>query len=125
MSRLNAVFTGNVVAEPIKKEVNGTTLMEFPVYINHTKKDKDSGEYVKTGDTTKIRVTLWRDLADSDIEYGDLVEVHCSLVEKEFDKKDGTPGRSIQSDWVESIVVKYRSNGNKGGTEEDTEDAPF
>ena len=96
MSRISAVFTGNVVAEPTKKDVNGTSLLEFPVYVNHTKKDRDSGEYVKTGDTSKIRVTVWRDLANSlDVKQGDLVEVHGSLIEKEFQKQDGTTGRSL------------------------------
>lgn len=112
MSRISAVFTGNVVAEPTKKDVNGTSLLEFPVYVNHTKKDKDSGEYVKTGDTSKIRVTVWRDLADSlDVKQGDLVEVHGSLIEKEFQKQDGTTGRSLQTDYIESVVVKYRKDG--------------
>jgi single-stranded DNA-binding protein len=112
MSRISAVFTGNVVAEPTKKDINGTSLLEFPVYVNHTKKDKDSGEYVKTGDTSKIRVTVWRDLADSlDVKQGDLVEVHASLVEKEFQKQDGTAGRSLQTDYIESVVVKYRKDG--------------
>jgi single-stranded DNA-binding protein len=112
MSRISAVFTGNVVAEPTKKDINGTSLLEFPVYVNHTKKDKDSGEYVKTGDTSKIRVTVWRDLAESlDVKQGDLVEVHASLVEKEFQKQDGTAGRSLQTDYIESVVVKYRKDG--------------
>ena len=111
MSRISAVFSGNVVAEPTKKDINGTPLLEFPVYVNHTKKDRDSGEYVKTGDTSKIRVTVWRDLADSlDVRQGDLVEVHGTLIEKEFDKKDGTPGRSLQTDYIESVVVKYRKD---------------
>jgi len=109
MSRINAVFTGNVVAEPTKKDINGTSLLEFPVYVNHTKKNKESGEYEKTGDTSKIRVTAWRDLADSlDVQMGDLVEVHGSLVEKEFTKQDGTTGRSLQTDYIESVVVKFR-----------------
>jgi len=115
MSRISAVFTGNVVAEPTAKDVGGTTLKEFPVYVNHAKKDKDSGEYVKTGDTSKIRVTLWRDLANTDIQMGDLVEIHGTIIEKEFDKKDGTPGRSLQTDWIESVVVKYRKDVDSDG----------
>lgn len=112
MSRISAVFSGNVVAEPTKKDINGVSLLEFPVYVNHTKKDKDSQEYVKTGDTSKIRVTVWRDLADSlDVQMGDLVEIHGTLIEKEFDKKDGTQGRSLQTDYIESVVVKYRKDG--------------
>lgn len=111
MSRINAVFSGNVVAEPTKKDINGTPLLEFPVYVNHTKKNRDSGEYEKTGDTSKIRVTVWRDLADSlDVKMGDLVEVNGTLVEKEFQKQDGTVGRSLQTDYIESVVVKYRKD---------------
>ena len=120
MSRINAVFTGNVVAEPTKKDINGTSLMEFPVYVNHTKKNRDSGEYEKTGDTSKIRVTVWRDLADTlDVKQGDLVEVHGSLIEKEFDKKDGTPGRSLQTDYIESVVGKYRKDGQAATVDSD------
>jgi single-stranded DNA-binding protein len=115
MSQIKATFTGNIVADPERREAGGATLLEFPLYVNHTKKDKDSGEYVKTGDVSKIRVTLWRDLADTDVQKGDLVEVVATLVEKEFNKKDGTPGRSIQTDYIESVVVKHRKDEAVGG----------
>lgn len=110
MSQIKAVFTGSVVAEPESREVGGAPLLEFPVYINHTKKNKDTGEYDKTGDVSKVKVTLWRDLASTDVKKGDLVEVSATLVEKEFPKKDGTTGRSLQTDWVESVVTKYRKD---------------
>lgn len=108
MSQIKATFSGNIVADPERREAGGAQLLEFPVYVNHTKKDRDSGEYVKTGDVSKVRVTLWRDLADTDVIKGDLVEVVATLVEKEFPKKDGTQGRSLQTDYVESVVVKHR-----------------
>lgn len=112
MSQVKAVFTGGIVAEPERREVGGSQLLEFPVYVNHSKKNKDTGEYEPTGDTTKVKVTLWRDLAETDVRKGDLVEVSGTLVEKEFDKKDGTKGRSLQTDWVESVVVKHRKDAN-------------
>jgi single-stranded DNA-binding protein len=108
MSQIKATFSGNIVADPERREAGGAQLLEFPLYVNHTKKDRDSGEYVKTGDVSKVRVTLWRDLADTDVIKGDLVEVVATLVEKEFTKKDGTQGRSLQTDYVESVVVKHR-----------------
>ena len=112
MSQIKATFTGNIVADPERREAGGANLLEFPLYVNHTKKNRDSGEYVKTGDTSKIRVTVWRELADTlDVKQGDLVEIHGSLIEKEFDKKDGTPGRSLQTDYIDSVVVKYRKDG--------------
>lgn len=118
MSQIKATFTGGIVADPERKDVNGNSLVSFPVYVNHTKKNKDTGAYDKTGDVSKVRVTLWRDLADNtDVQKGDLVEIVATLVEKEFDKKDGTVGRSLQTDYVESVVVKARSNNasNNGG----------
>jgi single-stranded DNA-binding protein len=116
MSQVKAVFTGGIVAEPERREVNGASLLEFPVYVNHSKKNKDTGEFVPTGDTTKVKVTLWRELADNtDVRKGDLVEVSGTIVEKEFDKKDGTKGRQIQTDWVESVVVKYRKDAELVG----------
>jgi len=119
MSQVKATFTGNVVAEPEARNAGGSNLLEFPVYVNHEKKDKDTGEYAKTGDVTKIRVTLWRDLADdTEVQKGDLVQIVATLVEKEFDKKDGTKGRSLQTDYVESVVLKYRKSEQDSGFEE-------
>jgi single-stranded DNA-binding protein len=115
MSQIKAVFTGGVVAEPERREVGGSQLLEFPVYVNHTKKNRDTGEYDKTGDVSKFKVTLWRELAETDIRKGDLVEVSATIVEKEFDKKDGTKGRSLQTDWVESVVVKHRKEDALAG----------
>lgn len=117
MSQIKATFTGGIVAEPERREVGGASLLEFPVYVNHTKKNRDTGEYDKTGDVSKIKVTLWRDLAENtDVQKGDLVEISATLVEKEFDKKDGTKGRSLQTDWVESVVVKHRKDALVGAS---------
>ena len=122
MSQVKAVFTGGIVAEPERKVVGTSNLLEFPVYVNHSKKNKDTGEYEPTGDTTKVKVTLWRDLADNtDVQKGDLVEVTGTIVEKEFQKKDGTTGRQLQTDWVESVVLKHRKSGAPAGFD-NTED---
>jgi single-stranded DNA-binding protein len=116
MSQIKASFTGGIVAEPERRQVGGANLLEFPVYVNHSKKNKETGEYEPTGDVSKVKVTLWRELADNtDVRKGDLVEVSATLVEKEFDKKDGTKGRSLQTDWVESVVVKYRKDAELVG----------
>jgi single-stranded DNA-binding protein len=112
MSQLKVTFSGSVVAEPENKTVGQSNVLEFPVYVNHTKKNKDSGDYEPTGDVTKIRVALWREKADmSDVQKGDIVEVTGTMVEKTFNRKDGSEGRALQTDWVESVVVKYRKGG--------------
>ena len=127
MSQVKATFTGTVVAEPEKKETrNGVAKLEFPVYVNHAKKNKDTGSYATTGDVTKFRVTLWGDRVDTDIQRGDLVEVVATIVEKEFDKRDGTKGRSLQTDYVEANSVKFRKDGRasssiSAGLDEDSQ----
>lgn len=110
MSQVKATFSGKVVAAPVSREAGGAALLEFPVYVNRTKKNRDTGEYEPTGDVTKIRVTLWRDLADTDIRDKDIVEVTGTIFEQEYDKQDGTKGRSLQTDFVDSIVVKWRAD---------------
>lgn len=128
MSQVKATFTGTVVAEPEKKETrNGVAKLEFPVYVNHAKKNKDTGSYATTGDVTKFRVTLWGDRVDTDIQRGDLVEVVATIVEKEFDKRDGTKGRSLQTDYVEAISVKFRKDGRASSSISAglDEDSPF
>lgn len=117
MSQIKVTFSGAVVAEPEKKQVGGSNLLEFPVYVNHTKKSKDSGDYEPTGEVSKIRVTLWREKAEmSDVQKGDIVEVVGTLVERNFTRKDGTEGRQLQTDYVESVIVKYRKDQKSSGT---------
>ncbi len=138
MSQIKVTFSGNVVAEPERKNVSGNSVVEFPVYVNHTKKNRDTGNYEPTGDVSKIRVSLWREKAEmSDVQQGDIVEIVGTIVEKTFTRRDGTEGRSIQTDWVESVVVKYRKSaaGKNDGFKPGTflqangatlvEDAPF
>lgn len=121
MSQIKAVFSGGVVAEPERREVGQSSLLEFPVYVNHQRKNRDTGDFEPTGDTSKIKVTLWRDLANTDIQKGDIVEITATIIEKEFQRRDGTPGRQIQTDFVESCVVKWRRDGGAaaGGASQD------
>lgn len=107
ISKFNAVFSGGVVAEPeaIGKDGSGLSLA---VYVNEERKNKDTGSYEKTGNVAKIQVALWGDLAKEDIRYGDLVEIDASLTEREYEKKDGSKGRQLQTSWVNSVVVKWR-----------------
>lgn len=101
-------ITGNIVAEPERKEINGSALLTFPVYSNERRKNRDTGEYENTGNVTKVKVTLWRELAENtSVGKGDLVEVVGSFIEREYDKKDGSKGRSLETSYVESVVVKF------------------
>lgn len=111
MAQIEAKFSGAVVADPEVREVNGNKVLEFPVYVNHDRKNQTTGDYEPTGDVSKIRVSLWRDLADTDVRKNDIVRIEATLVEKEFAKRDGTPGRSLQTGFVNSIERVFRKDG--------------
>lgn len=118
MSKIHATFDGRIVADIEAREVGTSTVYEFPVYINHRRKNKQTGEYEDTGDTSKIRVSVWNERPD--VQKGDVVEVVGSLVEKEWQKKDGTTGRQLQTEYVESVTVKYRRDGDRTSANADS-----
>jgi len=121
MSKIEAIVTGNVVADPETRQVGQYIVHEFPVYVNHQKKDKDSGAWVRTGDVTKIRVSVWGDKPL--VKMGDLIKFPTALVEKTFTKKDGTEGRQIQTEYVGEITILGASK-NDSFTPDDS-DVPF
>lgn len=125
MGAVRSTFDGGVVAEPESKELpSGATVLEFPVYVNRRRKNRDSGEYEDTGDVTKIRVQLWNEAGNIDVRKGDIVEVVGTIYEREFQKRDGTPGRALETDWVDSVKVVYRKDGGGGSDGFTPDDGP-
>ena len=111
MSQIKSTFTGSVVADPrFETTPNGAKKMTFPVYVNHARKNKDTGAFVKTGDVSKIRVTLWGDKTALEINKGDLVVVTATLVEKRWVNKDGVAGQQLETEWVEDVTVKFSNS---------------
>lgn len=123
MGRFTATFDGGIVAEPerIGKDGQG---VGFPVYVHEQRKNKDTDAYEDTGNTSKIQVALWGDLAAADVRYGDIVEIDASLHEREYEKKDGSKGRQLETQFVNSIVLKYRKGGEPTGAT-DASDVPW
>lgn len=109
-------ISGAVVADPEYRVVNENfKVLEFPLYDSLQRKDKDTGTYSNVeGSTLKVKVILKNELADQwngKVLKGDIVEFGGSITEREFDKKDGTKGRAVESTWVDSITIKWRKDG--------------
>jgi single-strand DNA-binding protein len=108
-------ISGGVVADPeYKTPTEKFRVLEFPLYDNETRKNKDTGEYEQTGNVTKLKVVLKNDLADQwrgKINKGDIVEIVGSITEREYDRKDGGKGRSLETTWVDSVTVKFTKSG--------------
>jgi single-stranded DNA-binding protein len=114
--QLRAQFVGSVTNEPEVRRVGQkeTALKELNVAINHDKKNKETGEYERTGDTTWVRISLWGERSNLDFRKGDMVEFDGTLVEKAFQRKDGTEGRRLEADYVEKLDVKFRKDSASG-----------
>lgn len=102
--------TGRVVADPTDKTISDKfSVFEFPLYSDKRVKNRDSGEWESDPKgTSKIRVELKFDLRDAFkdvIKKGDIVKVTGTFGEREYDKKDGTKGRSLEAEYVESVEV--------------------
>lgn len=104
-------ISGGVVADPeFRTPTENFRVLEFPLYDNETRKNKDTGEYEQTGNVTKLKVVLKNDLADQwrgKINKGDIVEIVGSITEREYKRKDGTDGRALETTWVDSVTVKF------------------
>lgn len=122
--------TGNIVAEPEDKKLSDKfSILEFPLYANRRVKNRDTNEYENDPQgTTKITVQLKFDQREQwlgKLQKGDLVTVTGSFFEREYDKKDGSKGRQLQSDFVESVEVKFSKSGGNSAPAVDNDEAPF
>ena len=107
----NVKFSGNVGMEPERKQIGTNDALVFTVFAQNRRKNKDTGEYENFGDNEPVRVTLWRDLANMDIRKGDLVEVTGALSIRRYVKSGGTPGQSLETDFIEEVRVIFRKDG--------------
>lgn len=111
---------GSIVAEPEARRISEKfEVIEFPLYINRRVKGQ-SGEYENDPrGTTKVRVILKFDIKDKwsgDLHKGDLIRLKGSIYEREYTRSDGTTGRSLETDFIESIEVISRGKSSDAGT---------
>jgi single-stranded DNA-binding protein len=120
MTIKNGTISGRIVAEPEDKKISDKlSILSFPLYSDHRVKNRDTGEWENdpTG-TTKLQVELKFDIRDQwlgKLAKGDVVDLTGSFFEREYDKKDGTKGRILQTDFVESVTVKFAAKDKADG----------
>jgi single-stranded DNA-binding protein len=127
---INGGITGRIVAEPEDKKLSDKfSILEFPLYSDRRIKNRDTGEWESDPKgTTKLTVQLKFDQREQwlgKLQKGDLIVVNGSFFEREYDKKDGSKGRQLQSDFVESVEVKLSKSGGNSAPAVDNDDAPF
>lgn len=127
---IKGTVTGRIVADPEDRKISDKfSILTFPVYANRRVKNRETNEYENDPQgTTKLTIELKFDQREQwlgKLNQGDLVTVTGSFFEREYDKKDGSKGRQLQSDFVESVEVKFSKSGGNSAPAVDNDDAPF
>lgn len=105
-----AVIDGRIVADPEDRKVSDKfSILQFPLYADRRVKNRETQEWESDPNgTTKLTVELKFDQRDQwlgKLHKGDIVKITGSIFEREYERNDGGKGRSLQTDFVESVEV--------------------
>lgn len=126
---VKVVIDGRIVAEPETKVISDRfSVVEFPLYSDRRVKNRDTNEWESDPNgTTKLRVVLKFDQKDAwegKLNKGDIIKVTGSIYERSYENKEGKTGRSLETDFIESIEV-IKSAGGGDGLTPAGEDTPW
>lgn len=97
MTLPNITATGRLGSDPeLRFTPSGKAVADFSIACDENRKNGDSWEKVST---TWLRVSVWDKDAEAVAAHlvkGDLVTVVGSLTVREYDKKDGGKGQSVE-----------------------------
>jgi single-stranded DNA-binding protein len=128
---IRGTVTGKIVADPEDRKISDKfSILTFPLYANRRVKNRETGEYENDPQgTTKLTIELKFDQREQwlgKLNNKDVVTVTGSFFEREYDKKDGGKGRQLQSDFIESVEIKFANpEGGNSAPAVDNDDAPF
>lgn len=127
----NASITGRVTQEPeLKFGQSGKAILSLNVAINHRRKNQQTGQYEDSG-TTWMRVTLFGAQAENAadrVRAKDMVSAYGRVETREFQKKDGSKGASLEmvADEVGVTVPRWvEKNNNAPATQSAPQPDPW
>lgn len=114
---VKVVVDGRIVAEPETKVISEKfSVTEFPLYSDLRRKNRETGEWESDPNgTTKLKVVLKFDQQDQwkgNLHEGDIIKLTGSIYERGYETKEGVKGRSLETDFIESIEVIKSANDN-------------
>lgn len=126
---VRSVVDGRIVAEPETKVISDKlTVTEFPLYSDRRVKNRDTGEWESDPNgTTKLKVILKFDLQEEfggTLHKGDIIKVTGSIYERGYETKDGVKGRSLETDYIESVDV-IKSSTDSGSSASAAVETPW
>lgn len=132
MAEAIVTISGNITADPeLRFTPSGVAAGDFTVASTPRQYDKQSGEWVD-GDTTFLRVNVWRELAEGAVENlrrGDAVLVTGKLKQRSFETREGEK-RTVFELEADQVGKSVRVRKSGGGQQQQrfaaaNEEAPF
>jgi single-strand DNA-binding protein len=120
MAFSKVMIIGNLGRDPeMRYTPSGRPVTEFSVAVTHSSRDQATGEWSDEA-TDWFRVTVWGDRAERAAEQfrkGNRVFVEGRFRTREFERKDGTKGVSLEitADNVIAFERKGREDDGGGG----------
>jgi single-strand DNA-binding protein len=117
MAFSKVMIIGNLGRDPeMRYTPNGRAVTEFSVAVTHSSRDPQTGEWADE-QTDWFRVTVWGDRAERTAEQfrkGNRVFVEGRLRTREFERKDGTKGISLDITADNVIALERKSRDEEG-----------
>ena len=110
---------GNVGDVQLKFTPNGKAVCEVSVAENHNRKNEQTGQW-ETESTTWRRVSFWENQAEAvanEIQKGDRVIVAGDEKLREYERKDGSKGASLEmrGRHIGKVVMPLQNQQQQGG----------
>ena len=117
MAFSKVMIIGNLGRDPeMRYTPNGRAVTEFSVAVTHSTRDQATGEW-SDEQTDWFRVTVWGDRAERTAEQfrkGNRVFVEGRFRSREFERKDGTKGVSLEITADNVIALERKSRDEEG-----------
>src|SRR3954471_11667996 len=118
MAFSKVMIIGNLGRDPeMRYTPSGRPVTEFSVAVTHSSRDQATGEWADEA-TDWFRVTVWGDRAERAAEQfrkGNRVFVEGRFRSREFERKDGTKGVSLEITADNVIAFEAKDSADDGG----------
>src|SRR5699024_8894002 len=119
---------GNVGDVQLKFTPNGKAVCEVSVAENHNRKNEQTGQW-ETESTTWRRVSFWENQAEAvanEIQKGDRVIVAGDEKLREYERKDGSKGASLEmrGRHIGKVVLPMQNQQQSGGFQQQQQAPP-
>lgn len=121
-------IVGNVGGVELKFTPNGKAVCEVSVAENHNRKNEQTGQW-ETESTTWRRVSFWENQAEAvadQVQKGDRVIVAGDEKLREYERKDGSKGASLEmrGRHIGKVVMPLQNQQQSGGFQQQQQTPP-